>query len=116
MAFTLFTQSFGSTYANGTVTIVETSTGIPATILATTTGGLVNNQGYATLDGAGDLSVVIDTAKTFTITPFDGDLVNFVPDLSNAEKTAARKVLTGVKTQNFQTGTTYTLALTDAGK
>lgn len=67
MAYATFTQSFGAGYANAYVLISEASTGLPATIMAATTGGVVSTQGQAQLDGNGNLSVVIDTARTWNI-------------------------------------------------
>jgi hypothetical protein len=72
MAYSTYTQSFGSGFANSVVTITEAGTGLPATILASTNGGLLSNQGQASLDSSGNLSVVIDTARTWNINTFDG--------------------------------------------
>ena len=69
MAYTLYTQSLGAIYANQQVVITNSTTNFPATILATATGGLVNTNGQATLDGSGNLSVYIDTSQTWTVTP-----------------------------------------------
>jgi hypothetical protein len=68
MAYNTFTQSFGAAFANQPVHIFETSSGISAIVLSSTTGGILNDQGYAVLDGSGDLSVIINTAKTWTVT------------------------------------------------
>jgi len=121
MAFATYTQSFGTSYANGTVSIVEAVTGIPATVMAATTGGVINTQGQATLDASGNLSVIIDTARTWIVTAFDGVANGVVDPFSYVETAALRTSMTagqlaGLKLVNAQTGTAYTLALTDAGK
>lgn len=67
MAYALYTQSLGSSYANAEVIIRETSTSTPATILSTASGGFLNDRGWAKLDGSGNLSVYIDTARTWTV-------------------------------------------------
>jgi hypothetical protein len=67
MAYNLYTQSYGTTNANYKVVLTETATGIPATILNSATGGLVSNQGIASLDASGNLSVYVDTAKSYTV-------------------------------------------------
>lgn len=67
MAYALYTQSFGALNANLPVVIRDT-VGTPAIILAATTGGVINHQGKATLNGSGNLSVIIDTAITWTVT------------------------------------------------
>lgn len=73
MAYSTYTQSFGISNANAKVKIVNAVSGVPAIILATTTGGVINNDGFAVLDSNGDLSVIIDTAQTWHI--FVNDLV-----------------------------------------
>ena len=73
MAYTLYTRSFGTNYANNNVSITNSTTAAPATILSSATGGLVNNNGLATLDSSGNLSVYIDTAVTWTFTVIDED-------------------------------------------
>jgi lysophospholipase L1-like esterase len=82
MAFTLYTQSFGPSYSNGTVLITEATSGLPTTILATATGGVLNTQGQATLDVNGNLAVYIDTAKTYVFKSFDGVTIIPTPTLS----------------------------------
>lgn len=67
MAYATFTQSYGTSNANATVKIINSSSGVPAIILASTSGGVLNDQGLATLDSSGNLSVIIDTAQTWTI-------------------------------------------------
>ena len=69
MAYALYTQALGSQYANSPVKITNSSAGVPAVVLASSTGGLLNSNGDAVLDGSGNLSVVIDTAITWTVTP-----------------------------------------------
>jgi hypothetical protein len=88
--------------------------------MAATTGGVINTQGQATLDGSGNLDVFIDTAKSWTVKAFDGNALNAVEPLSYAE---LAKVKAATQTGNWDTavalnlqaGTTYTLALTDQG-
>lgn len=103
MAYTTFNASYGSAKANYLVNIFETSTGIPATILSATTGGLVNTTGSAQLDGSGNLSVVIDTAKTFTIQVVPSGFP-VLPKVIVASSTTAYVVPDGVNLVTF-TGT-----------
>lgn len=67
MTYSLYSQSYGASNANATVKIINSTTGDPATILATATGGVLNKLGNATLDSSGNLSVYIDTAQTWTV-------------------------------------------------
>lgn len=67
MSYSLFTQSFGSSNANATVKIINSVTGEPATILASSAGGIVNTNGNASLDASGTLNVYIDTSKSWTV-------------------------------------------------
>jgi hypothetical protein len=84
MAYATYTASYGAGYANTPVIISEVGTGLFATILATTTGGFLNSQGQATLDSSGNLSVVIDTARTWNVALFDGS--TFLQDLAVSSK------------------------------
>lgn len=68
MAIGLYTQSFGATYANEGVTIREAGTSFPATLLASATGGVISYTGNMNLDGSGNLSVYLDTARTWVVT------------------------------------------------
>lgn len=67
MAINLYTQSFGSNFANASVSIQELATGKPMVLLAAATGGLISDRGITTLDGSGNLSVYLDTAITFRV-------------------------------------------------
>jgi hypothetical protein len=67
MAFALYTQSLGVNNALANVTITETVTGLPALILTSSTGGLLSDRGQAQLDASGNLSVYIDTARTWVV-------------------------------------------------
>lgn len=71
MAYTLFSQSYGVNNALANVTIFESATGVPALILSSATGGVVSDKGLATLDGSGNLSVYIDTARTWVVKVID---------------------------------------------
>lgn len=68
MAYTLFSQSFGTAYANKQVCITNTVTGAPATVQSAATGGVISTQGFATLNGTGDLSVYLDNGTTWVAT------------------------------------------------
>lgn len=68
MAIGLYAQSFGLAYANATVYIREVGTSLPATVMASSTGGVVSYNGMANLDAGGDLAVYIDTAKNWVVT------------------------------------------------
>lgn len=72
MAYGLYTQSYGLSFANVNVQISEQDTGLPATILETMNGGVLNTNGQAKLDDNGNLSVYIDLDKTWNIAVFDG--------------------------------------------
>ena len=67
MAYTLLSQSFGAAKANLPVTITEASTGVPAVILSSATGGLVNSNGDTFLDASGNLSCYVDGDKTWAV-------------------------------------------------
>lgn len=82
MAYALYTQSYGVANANAVVRILETSTGMPAIVLSSATGGLVNDRGSATLDASGNLSVYIDTARFWTVYVNDVDKQNVYMDFS----------------------------------
>ena len=71
MAFSTYTKSFGASYANADVYIRQANTGTPAVIMASSAGGVINDTGFATLDSSGNLSVVIDTALTWTFSLVD---------------------------------------------
>lgn len=103
MAYNTYTQSFGPAFAGFQVVITNTSTGTPAIILSATTGGLVNNQGLAVLDASGNLSVVIDTAQTWTITPVSTGQLSNIPTYLQAALTAGK----AVKLLNPSTGTAF---------
>lgn len=68
MAFGLYTQTFGAQYANEPITIREALTSKPATLMATITGGVISYTGNMNLDGSGNLSVYLDTARTWVVT------------------------------------------------
>lgn len=65
--YTLFTASYGLNYANLRVRILEASTGVPAIIMASATSGLLSIHGNAATDPSGNLSVYIDSSKTFQV-------------------------------------------------
>ena len=76
MAISLYTQAFGISNAKSQVVITEVSTGIPATILSSATGGVVSVSGITTLDSNGNLSVYIDTARTWVVTLVSQNQIN----------------------------------------
>lgn len=65
--YALFTASYGPNYANLRVRILEAATGVPALVMASAASGILSSQGNALLDGSGNLSVYLDTAKTFQV-------------------------------------------------
>lgn len=69
MAYALFTQSLGQTNASKYVKITNASTGAPATVLSSATGGVLSLTGDAQLDSSGNLAVYIDTALSWIVTP-----------------------------------------------
>lgn len=71
MAYSLYTASYGASFANAPVLILDSVTGKPATILTNSTGGFITDKGTATLNSNGDLSVYIDTARTWTVSVTD---------------------------------------------
>ena len=71
MTYALYTQSFGLSAANSPVVITNSSSGLPATLLTSPTGGVLNSTGRATLDSSGNLSVTLDTSQTWTVTPIN---------------------------------------------
>lgn len=68
MAYSLYTQSFGLSKANSTVTITRADDGTFATVLASSSGGFLNDRGQAKLDSSGNLSVYIDTSYNWIVT------------------------------------------------
>lgn len=101
MAYSLYTASYGASNANAQVRILETSSGKPAIILAGVSGGLVSDKGQATLDASGNLSVYIDTAKTWTVFINDVDRPNVYMDF--APKYVYAGVLSGAPNANLYT-------------
>ena len=71
MAYSLLIHDFGPANANLEVKVWERGTGIPAIILASPTGGFVNNTGQAFLDSLGVLRVYVDTSRTWDFTVYD---------------------------------------------
>ena len=71
MAYALLTTNYGTSFANAPALLLDSVTGQPAIILSSATGGLVNDQGKATLDSSGVLSVYVDTARTWSVTLTD---------------------------------------------
>jgi len=65
--YTLFTASYGTGYANVRVRITEQATGKPAIIMASATSGVLSQAGNAMTDSSGNLSVYLDSSKTFQV-------------------------------------------------
>ena len=65
MTYALYTRAFGTNKPNAFVTITNSVTGAPATILASASGGVLNTNGKAKTDANGNLSVYIDTSQTW---------------------------------------------------
>lgn len=97
MAYALLSQSFGASKANLPVVIVETSTGIPAIILSSATGGLVNSNGDTVLDGSGNLSVFVDDSKTWTVNVDSGATAGPAGFLTSAQIAVGATSVAGVK-------------------
>lgn len=110
MAYTLYTKSFGSGYANGLVRITDSETDVPATILASATGGLVSENGEVRLNSSGNLSIYIDTSRTYNVKTFDGDILNEIQP-SIIAINASRSFTTDDDGKTFQVNGEYTLTL-----
>ena len=65
--YALTTASYGSNYANLKVRILEVGTGLPAIVMASATSGILSSNGNAYLDSSGNLSVFLDSSKTFQV-------------------------------------------------
>lgn len=65
--YTQFTASYGINYANLRVRILEQNTGIPAIVMASATSGILSSNGNAMTDSSGNLSVYLDSSKTFQV-------------------------------------------------
>jgi hypothetical protein len=93
MAYSLFSQTYDITLKNSYVTISNKWTGVPAIIMQSPLGGLVNNQGLAKLDNEAQLNVYIDTSQEWTVKVLDGQVLQYnvlepkkilsIPDLLN---------------------------------
>ena len=79
MAYILLTRSYGSVNARGQVRIFETTTGVPAVLLATSTGGLISDKGVTYLDNSGNLSVYVDGSKTLSVICVDQNVETKYP-------------------------------------
>jgi hypothetical protein len=97
MAYSLYTRSFGSENANAKVYISEEITGLPAIILSNSTGGLVSDRGFTTLNSSGKLSAYLDVSRKWVITIIDE---NTVPidgtKLTTSQASAAIRATYGV--------------------
>lgn len=67
MAYILLSQSFGVAKANLPCFVAEASTGVPAILLSTATGGVISLGGRHQLDASGNLNVYVDDSKTFAV-------------------------------------------------
>ena len=81
------------------VTITNVSTGVPAIILASATGGVVSKEGHTKLDAFGNLSVYIDIAQSWSINVEDNQglvsvpvFAQYDPDLGANTATLVSKV------------------------
>lgn len=72
MGYSLYTRAFGSGQAEQMVLIKEKDTGVLAVIYTDSAGTISNNQGQATLDINGILSVYLDNSKTWVVQGFEG--------------------------------------------
>lgn len=87
MAYTLYTQAFGSSNANFPVKIIDSVSGIPATILATAGGGVISTNGDAKLDSNGTLSVYLDMSHAWLIQVIDGNIDPIYPTFQTITST-----------------------------
>lgn len=94
MAYGLYSATYGLSFANADVLITEQSTGIPATILESPTGGVLNTLGQAKLDSNGNLGVYIDLDITWRIDVFDGVALSNQPQLMPARFIEPNEVTT----------------------
>ncbi len=97
MAYVLLSQSFGISKANLPVTITDTLTGVPAVILSSATGGLLNSNGDAQLDASGNLAVYVDGDKAWSINVDSGASPSPVGLLNSVQITAGAVGIPGVK-------------------
>jgi len=115
MAYVLLSQSFGASKANLPATITETSTGIPAVILSSATGGLVNSNGDTRLDGSGNLSCYVDGDRTWTVSVDGGASAGPAGLLTGAQVAAGATAVVGVKSDGtLVEGSGATVGLTPA--
>lgn len=111
--YALYTASYGSTYANDPVKIFEQGTYIPAIVMASATGGVLSTSGRAVLDSSGNLSVYLDSAKTWVVVP---DYVNqgASASSSNTQETTQLLVKTAVQSLDTKTPTKGTATIANA--
>lgn len=65
--YALYTASLGAQFASTPVKIFDTVTQAPAIVMASATGGVINTLGVALLDSSGNLSVFLDSSKTWQV-------------------------------------------------
>jgi len=115
MAYVLLSQSFGAAKANLPATITEAGTGLPAVILSSATGGLVNSNGDIKLDSSGNLSCYVDGAKTWVVNVDSGASAGPVGLLTGAQVAAGATAVVGVKSDGtLVEGGGATIGLTPA--
>ena len=90
MAYGLFSASYGSYNAYKQVCITDSVTGLPATILSSSSGGFLNDRGSATLDESGNLAVFVDLSKTWHVEVFEesfrpNNAVNVVQEITTSD-------------------------------
>ena len=93
MTYSLFSRAYDISLRNSYVTISNKWTGVPATIVQSPLGGLINNQGLAQLDNQAQLNVYIDTSQEWTVQVLDGQTLQYnvlepkkivsIPDIYN---------------------------------
>jgi hypothetical protein len=79
MAYVLLSKSFGIANANLQVRITELSSGLPATLLETSSGGVLPTSGVAYLDSTGALSVYVEEGRLFNTIVVDANLAPTYP-------------------------------------
>jgi hypothetical protein len=100
--YALYTASLGSQFANDPVKIFDSTTQVPAIVMASATGGFLNDKGLATLDGSGNLSVYLDSSKTWSVNPYP--LNSPISSSSNTQESTQLLVKTAVQQIVTNTG------------
>lgn len=102
MAYSLTSQAYGASLANAPVRVLEASTGTPATILASASGGLISTDGRTSTDASGNLNIYLDNSRTWSISVDDQVTVvrPLSPGYSEGQLSSGVKSLLGSNIQD----------------